>query len=295
MNPIFYSIFHSIVYILSLLPFWIVYRISDLIYFLMYYVFNYRKKIVFDNLRNSFPEKSEKEITKIAKDYYKYFFDLMLETFKTLTMTKNQAMKRCVFDANSLELFNKLYDENKDVIIVLGHYGNWEIGGTSFNSYCKQNLSVIYKPLTSRYFDKLIFKMRTRWDSKLIPIKETYETMKSAKGTKSATAFIADQTPSPANAYWTTFLNQDTPVFRGTERIAKKLNYPIVYMSIRRIKRGYYKICAEMLIENPRQTKEGEISEAHTRRLEKDIIEQPEIWLWTHRRWKHKDKLHQKN
>jgi len=294
MNPITYSILHLTVYILTQIPFWLMYRISDLIYLIMYYLINYRKKIVFNNLKKSFPEKSEKEITKIAKDFYRYFFDLMLETFKTLTMSKKQAMKRCAFDSDSLELFNGLYNDNKDIIIVMGHYGNWEYGGTSFNSYCNQKLYVIYKPLANKYFDKLIFNMRTRWGSGLIPMRDTYETMKSTKNTKSATAFIADQTPSPDNAYWTTFLNQDTPVFWGTERIAKKLNYPIVYMSIRRIKRGYYKIFTEMLIETPRKTKEGEISEAHTRRLEKDIIEQPEIWLWSHRRWKHKDKLHLK-
>jgi len=270
------------------------YRISDLIYLIMYYLFGYRKKIVFDNLNNSFPEKSEKEITRIAKDFYRYFFDLMLETFKTLTMSKKQAMKRCAFDSDSLELFNRLYNDNKDIIIVMGHYGNWEYGGTSFNSYCNQKLYVIYKPLANKYFDTLIFNMRTRWGSGLIPMHDTYETMKSTKNTKSATAFIADQTPSADNAYWTKFLNQDTPVFWGTERIARKLNYPIVYMSIRRIERGYYKIFTDMLIETPRQTKEGEISEAHTKRLEKDIIEQPEIWLWSHRRWKHKDKLHLK-
>ena len=295
MNQILYHIFHFTVYILTLTPFWLIYRISDLIYLLMYYLFSYRKNVVFENLRNSFPEKSEKEIIKIAKEYYKYFFDLMLETFKTLTMTKNQAMKRCVFDSNSLELFNKLYNENKDVIIVLGHFGNWEMGGTSFNSYCKQYLSVIYKPLKNKYFDKLIYNMRTRWGSKLIPMHDTYETMKSTKNTISATAFIADQTPSPDNAYWTTFLNQDTPIYWGTERIAKKLDYPIVYMTINLIKRGYYKIFAEMLVEYPRKTAEGEISEAHTRKLEKDIMEQPEIWLWSHRRWKHKDKSNQKN
>jgi KDO2-lipid IV(A) lauroyltransferase len=270
------------------------YRLSDIIYLLIFHIIGYRKKIVYENLRNSFPDKTSEEIDKIAKDFYEYFCDLMLETFKTLSMSKKQAMKRCSIDEKALELFDKLYDENKDVIIVMGHYGNWEIGGTSFNSYCKQDLHVIYKPLTNKYFDTLVFKMRTRWGSKLIPMKETYETMKSTKGTKSATAFIADQTPSPDNAYWTTFLNQETPVFWGTERIAKKLDYPIVYMSIRRIKRGYYKIFTEMLIEHPRKTSEGEISEAHTRRLEKDILEQPEIWLWSHRRWKHRDKSHQK-
>lgn len=294
MNSIIYSIFHFTVYLLTLAPFWFIYRISDLIYLVMYYLFNYRKNVVFENLKNSFPEKSEKEITKVAKEYYKYFFDLMLETFKTLTMSEKEAKKRCAFDPDSFNMLEALYKENKDIIIVMGHYGNWEFGGTSFSSQCSHQLYVIYKPLSNKYFDRLIYKMRSRWGTKLIPYKETYTEMKKIKNTGSATGFIADQTPSPDNAYWTTFLHQQTPVFWGTERIAKKLDYPIVYLTVNRIKRGYYKIYTDMLIKNPRKSAEGEISEAHTRKLEKDIMAQPEIWLWSHRRWKHKDKLHQK-
>jgi KDO2-lipid IV(A) lauroyltransferase len=271
------------------------YRISDLIYFIIYYVLSYRKSIVLENLKNSFPEKSEDEIKVISKKFFRFFCDLMLETFKTLTMSEKEAKKRCVFDLNSFNLLEELFRENKDVILVLGHYGNWEFGGTSFSSQCSHQLYVIYKPLSNRYFDRLIYKMRARWGTNLIPIKETYAEMKKTKNTCSTTAFIADQTPSPDNAYWTTFLNQHTPVFWGTERIAIKLNYPIVYMTIKRIKRGYYKIFTEMLFDNPRQTKAGEISEAHTQKLEKDIFEQPEIWLWSHRRWKHTDKTYLKN
>lgn len=277
------------------MPFWLMYRISDVLFFLMYYIFKYRKNIVLENLKNSFPEKSQVEIDHICKEYFKFFVDFMLETFKTLTMSKKQALKRCTFDPKSFELLEDLYKRNKDVILVLGHYGNWEFGGTSFSSQCSHQLYVIYKPLSNKYFDKIIYKMRSRWGTKLIPIKETYSEMKKIKNTGSITAFIADQTPAPDNAYWTKFLNQDTPVFWGTERISKKLDYPIVYMTIKRIKRGYYKIFTEMLVENPRQSKEGEISELHTRKLEKDIVEQPEIWLWSHRRWKHKDKSHFKN
>ena len=118
-------------------------------------------------------------------------------------------------------------------------------------------------------------------------MKETYKDMLSLRNEINATAFIADQTPPPDNAYWTTFLNQDTPVFRGTEMIAKKMNYPVVYVSVKKIKRGYYEIFAETLFENPKETKDVDISEAHTRRLEKDIIAYPEVWLWSHRRWKH--------
>jgi KDO2-lipid IV(A) lauroyltransferase len=212
----------------------------------------------------------------------------MLETFKTLSMSKKESKKRCTFDPDSLLLLEKLYADKKDVILALGHYGNWELAGTSFSSQCSHQLYVIYKPLSNKYFNRLIYDMRTRWGTRLIPVRESYVEMKKMKNTGSITAFIADQTASPDNAYWTTFLNQETPVFRGIERIAKKLRFPIVFMTVKRIKRGYYKIFTEMLFEKPELTFEGEISEAHTRRLEQDIIEQPEIWLWSHRRWKHK-------
>ncbi len=283
-----YHLFYLAMYILTLTPFWLVYRISDFIYILTFYVLKYRKKVVVQNLENSFPEKSTEEINKICKDFYKYFIDFMLETFKTLSMSKKQAIKRSPFDPDSFNLLEKLYADNKDIILVLGHYGNWELAGASFSSQCSHQLYVIYKPLSNKYFDKLMYDMRTRWGTKLIRLKETYAEMKKIKYTKSATGFIADQTAMPENAYWTTFLNQETPVFWGTEKIAKKLRYPVVYMTVKKVKRGYYKIYTELLFEKPETTVDGEISEAHTRKLEKDILEQPEIWLWTHRRWKYK-------
>jgi KDO2-lipid IV(A) lauroyltransferase len=203
-------------------------------------------------------------------------------------MSKKQALKRCAIDPDSLKLLEKLYAQKKDLILVLGHYGNWEFAGTSFSSQCSHQLYVIYRPLSNDYFDKLIYKMRTRWGTKLIKTKDAYKKIGRLKNTGSAVAFLADQTAKPDNAYWTIFLNQDTPVFWGTEKLAQRYSYPIVYLYIKRIKRGYYKAYTELLFENPENTTEGEISEAHTRRLEKDIIEHPEIWLWTHRKWKHK-------
>ena len=169
----------------------------------------------------------------------------------------------------------------------MGHFGNWEWGGNAFSLSCKQPLYVIYHPLTNKQYDRLIYKMRTRFGARLIAMNDTFREMVSRRKEVTATAFIADQTPAPENAYWTTFLNQDTPVFWGTERIARKLNFPIVYVSIARKNRGKYELDAEMLCENPAATSDGEISELHTRRLEKDIRKQPEIWLWSHRRWKH--------
>jgi KDO2-lipid IV(A) lauroyltransferase len=173
----------------------------------------------------------------------------------------------------------------------MGHFGNWEWSGNAFSLTCRHQLYVIYHPLTNRYFDGLIYRMRTRFGTKLIAMRDTYKDMVRFKDEINATAFIADQTPSPDSAYWTTFLNQDTPVFRGTEKIARKVNYPVIYSSVKRVKRGYYEIHAEVLFDDPRSTSDGEISEAHTRKLEKEIREQPEIWLWSHRRWKHRRKI----
>ncbi len=278
-------------YLISILPFPIFYLFSDFIYFLLYYVIGYRKEVVYANLKNSFPGKSDAEIKKIRKQFYKYLCDLVLETFKTLTISQSSAKKRCYMGPETLELFNRYAEEKKSIIIVMGHFGNWEWAGNTFSLNCRQQLYVIYHPLSNKYFDGLIYRMRTRFGSKLIAMRDTYKDMIRLKEEVNATAFIADQTPAPESAYWTTFLNQDTPVFWGTEKIAKKVNYPVVYASVKRTGRGYYEIKAETLFENPKATTDGEISEAHTRKLEKEIREQPEIWLWSHRRWKHKRRV----
>lgn len=288
MSAFLFYLFLPFIYLISALPFPLMYGFSSFVYVLLYRVFGYRKKVVLQNLRNSFPEKSEAEINKICSDFYRHLCDLFIETFKTLTVSKRTMLKHCYFSPGSKELFDMLAAENKSVILVLGHYGNWEWAGNTFSLLCKQQLYVIYHPLGNKQFDDLMYKMRTTFGTKLIPMKETFKQMLANKNELNATAFIADQTPSHSNAYWTRFLNQDTPVFWGTEIIAKKLNRPVVYLTIRKPKRGYYEMHAEMLVESPAETAEGQVSEAHTRQLEKDIIAQPELWLWSHRRWKHK-------
>ena len=288
MGALLYYLVIPFIYLLSLLPFPVLYFFSNGVYVILYYLVGYRKAVVLENLRNSFPEKSNKEINRICKDYYHYLCDLFLETFKTLTISKEEMLKHCSLDDAATRLFAQYDSENKSTILVLGHYGNWEWGGNTFSLSCKHQLYVIYHPIGNEFFDGLMQKMRTRFGNKLISMKNTFREMLAKKDELSMTAFIADQTPSSTNAYWTTFLHQDTPVFRGTEVIAKKLNTPVVYISIKRIKRGYYKLTARELFSNPAATKEGEISEAHTRALEQDIIADPVIWLWSHRRWKHK-------
>ncbi len=283
-----YYIALPFIYLISILPFKVLYMVSNFFYILLYHILGYRKEVVHTNLRNSFPDKSEEEIKAIGKRYYKYLCDLFLETFKTLTISKEAMQKHCYFHPSAKELFDKLAAENKSIVLVMGHLGNWEWAGNTFSLQLKQQLYVIYHPIRNKYFDWLMYKMRTRFGTKLIAMKDTFREMLENRGELNATAFIADQTPAPESAYWTTFMHQDTPIFRGTELIARKINYPIVYATVKRVKRGEYVMYAELLCENPKATSEGEISEMHTRKLERDIIEQPEVWLWSHRRWKHK-------
>ena len=276
------------IYLVSALPFPLLYLLSDLSYFILYYVIGYRKKVVLQNLKNSFPEKTEDEILALQKKFFRYFCDLFLETLKTFSISKRSMLKHCSMEEGSLHLMKKLFEEKKSVILVLGHQGNWEWGGHSFSLLCKHPLYVIYHPLENKYFDRLVIRMRTRFGTKLIEMKNTYRDRVKMKHETNATAFIADQTPSPENAYWTKFMNQDTPVFKGTEVIARKLNYPVVFVSVEKIKRGRYQLRAEILCANPSAAADGEISDLHTKKLEAEICRNPENWLWSHRRWKHK-------
>ncbi len=293
MEALVYFLVIPFIYLISLLPFPLLYGFSNFVYFIFYRVVGYRKDVVLQNLRNSFPEKNEAAINKICSDYYHYLCDLFLETFKTLTISEKEMLKRCKFSPDALTLFNKYAAENQSVILVMGHFGNWEWAGNTFSLVGKHQLYVIYHPLRNKRFDQLMYRMRSRFGSRLIPMKETYKEMLSNRGGLNATAFISDQTPQPNNAYWTTFLNQDTPVFKGVEIISRKLNFPVIYARIARIKRGFYEIQAELLVEKPAETIDDQLSEMHTRTLEADIIKQPEIWLWSHRRWKHKRPAHQ--
>jgi len=284
-DAIIYYLTLPFLYLVSYLPFRVLYLFSDLIYLLVYKVFGYRKEIVNTNLERSFPEKSSAEIDKIRREYYRYFCDLTLETLKTLTISP-AALKRH-FSCGDMSVFERYYKENQSVIVVMGHLGSWELGGAYFSQLPLHQLYVIYHPLANKYFDGLFHRMRTRSGTRLYAMKATFKGMIKNRKELTATAFIADQTPSPKNAHWMTFLNQDTAVFKGTETIASKLDYPIIYLSVIREKRGQYKLHSELLVEHPKELSENEVTELHTKRLEQDIIKHPETWLWSHRRWKH--------
>lgn len=287
MQGVLYYISIPFIYLLSLLPFSVLYLLSDGVYLILYYAVGYRKKVVVQNLKNSFPEKSDQEILIITKAFYRYFCDLFLETFKTLTISRATMLKRCTLDPSAKACFNELAQNQQSIIIVMGHNGNWEWAGNTFSLCCTHQLYVIYHPLENKYFDGLIRGMRERFGTRLIAMKNTMRDMISHRSELTATAFIADQSPSPDKAFWVSFLNQDTPVFMGTEKIAKKLQFPIVYVSVKKVKRGYYNLLARILPASA-DSVDGTITTAHTRQLESDIINQPETWLWSHRRWKHK-------
>ena len=275
------------IYLVAILPFPLLYLFSDFVYLLLYRLLGYRRKVVRQNLVKSFPEKNEEDIREIEKQFYRYFCDLFLETFKTLTISRENMVKHCEFIPETLAIFNQLAEEKQSFIVAMGHFGNWEWGGNTFSICCKHQLYVIYHPLSNKYFNGLIYRMRTRFGTRLISMKDTLRDMLKNREDLTATAFIADQAPLPDRAYWMEFMNQDTPIFLGIEKIALKIRYPIVFITIRRVKRGYYKVFAERIELPSELQKSGTITEIYTRRLESDIRSQPENWLWTHRRWKH--------
>jgi KDO2-lipid IV(A) lauroyltransferase len=287
MGTVGYFMALPFIYGVSLLPFRLLYVVSDGMYWLLFKMIGYRRSVVLTNLRNSFPERTEAELQVIADRFFRWFCDLTLETLKTLTISPEEVRKRVEF--RNIDLLRHYAREGRSVILVLGHYGNWELAGARYSQERDiPQLYVIYHPLANGRFDRLMHRMRTRHGTKLYTMREASKAMLRDKDQLTATAFIADQTPAPERAYWMRFLEQDTPVFLGTETLARKLDQPVIYISITRPRRGYYCMALELLAAEPTGTYPGVITEAHTRRLEADIRNVPELWLWTHRRWKHK-------
>lgn len=285
MQAFWFYLSYPFISLIAALPFKALYVLSDFLYVIIN-LSGYRKKVVLNNLRNSFPEKLESEIQQIAVAYFKYLCDLILETLKTLKMNEEEAKSHCVF--HKPEWLNTYYEDKKSIIVVMGHYGNWEWAGPSFTLATDYQLVVIYRPLSNPHYEKMMQGMRTKFGTKITPVNNTLREMVANRHTTTATAFIADQTATPDNAYWTNFLNQDTAVFNGPEKLAKKFNYPVVFMNVKRTQRGYYEIFPELLIAEPKHSTDNYILETFSQRLEKEIRLDPSIWLWSHRRWKHK-------
>jgi Kdo2-lipid IVA lauroyltransferase/acyltransferase len=288
MGAIGYYIFYGINWIITLLPLPVLYIISDLLYHVLYYFPSYRRKVVATNLKNSFPEKTDEELKSIEKKFYRHLADLVIETFKVTHMTKAEQMKR--FTYSNLEIIDKLREEKRDIIAVLGHYNNWE-WPTLLPYYLKYKIIIIYKPLQNKYFNRFVNNNRSKFGIVLTPTSQIIKQIINYKrnNINTLSVFISDQTPPKGEIkYWTTFLNQDTPVFTGVEKIASKYDMAIVFFHIQKVKRGHYNLDIELLLDHTTGLPEKLITETHVRRLEEIIREKPEYWIWSHRRWKHK-------
>jgi KDO2-lipid IV(A) lauroyltransferase len=279
-----------LLYFFSILPFWLLYGISSFFYLIVYYVVGYRKKVVVENLKRSFPEKTDDEISTITRQFYLHFCDVIFEVVKLLTISKTEFKRRCVIDEDSIKRFQYFFDKNQTIVGVMGHCGNWEWGAIAHQVYFSRMITGVYHPLSNKNFDTLMLNLRGRFGGDIVAMNHLYKRLITLRQQNISTTIglIADQTPPPESAYWTTFMNQDTPVFNGAEKLAKKFNYPVVFLRVKKVKRGYYRLSTSVLTENPKELPDGEISELHTRELEKNIRDQPYTWLWSHRRWKHK-------
>jgi KDO2-lipid IV(A) lauroyltransferase len=272
---------------LAILPFPILYLLSDSMAFFLCNVLRYRRKTVMRNMANSFPELRDRDLRKLTRKYYRRLGQLMVETFKTISLSKKSLNRRCVIADNAIRLFAELQHQEQSAFIVMGHHGNWEWVASACSLACTQPFYILYKPLDNKRFNALLMGMRQRHGMRLIRLQNAFRSIKDAGHETNLTTFITDQSPAPESALWVDFLHQETAVFTGVEKMAIKLNRPIVYLSIRRIKRGYYYVNADMLVTEPAACLPGDITRLHTLRLEQDIIAQPETWLWSHKRWKH--------
>ncbi|MFH1001344.1 MAG: lysophospholipid acyltransferase family protein [Bacteroidota bacterium] len=285
MNALIFYIAIPFIWLFTALPFFILFRISDFFYLLTRLV-GYRSKIIDKNLRNSFPGKEKKEIRRIKRKYYRHFADIFFETFKGLFLNSNQIKKRYKF--RNLEILEDLYKNNRSVMLVTGHYGNWEwmislpLHNNQFDTL------IAYRPLHNPFFDKFIYKVRIKFGAKLISMQQTPKTILeySRQNKRIISYLLVDQAPRKENPFWITFLNQPTQFFQGAERISMKTKQAVVYADIQKKKRGYYEIYFDLLFEKPEETKPGEITTRIVRRLEQEIITRPEFWLWSHNRWK---------
>ena len=275
----------------SKLPFFVLYGISDFAYFIIYRVVGYRKKVVFENLRNSFPEKTESEIKQIAKDFYKHIADLFIEFLKGYSISKDEISNRVKIV--NLDVIKNYTDKNQSIIIVTGHISNWEWLLHPLN-LSGIPMDIVYQKLSSPLFNKLTLFIRSRFT--ITPLIEKQDTLRKTVDRKDLTrALVLGSDQSPQNwksAYWTTFLNQDSGFFNGTEKIARKFNYPVIFSEMRRMKRGFYEIEFSE-ITNPTEFQNlptGQITERFVRILEQSIHKYPSDYLWSHRRWKHKRK-----
>ena len=284
-----YKVFYFLIWLIAWLPLRVLYIFSDFFYLIIYYVVGYRKEVARRNIEKSFPEKSKKELRKIERRFFHYFCDLFIETFYEIHMSEKEVLRR--IDFGNIEPILEQLSKGKSVLAMTSHYGNWEWGSALSLLLPRESpLYGIYKKLNNKKFDQLMIDLRSIFKGKTIETHNLFRTMVKMRkeGEIGVFGMISDQSPWVGNVnHFLRLLHQDTPVLDGSEQLAKKFDYPVVYIHIDRVKRGYYKCeCIPIALE-PKLTTELEITKKYFEILEQKIQSAPEFWLWTHNRWKH--------
>jgi len=286
MKNLTYYLSFALWFIISLLPLWVFYRLSDGLYYLVYHVVRYRRRVVYANLRSSFPEKSEAEIERIAKDFYSFFCDYIVETLKLFSMGEKNMRKRMKFEG--LDQVREDFANGRSASAYLGHYCNWE-WISSLGLHLDEQCGQIYHPLENATLDRLFFYMRGRFKAQSIKMDDTFLTILKWKkeGRKNIVGYIADQVPGYNNIhYWADFLHHDTPVFTGAERISKIMDTAVYYIDVERPRRGYYVARFIKIADSLNEHPVFFATEQYFRLLEQNIQRAPQYWLWSHKRWK---------
>ena len=288
MQLLAFVVIYPILWVTSMLPFRLLYCVSDGLYFILYRLIGYRKKTVSENLKLVFPKKSEAERKRIEKKFYHHLCDMILEAVKSMNIHREDMKKR--FKFTNIELIKDFEKRNKSISLMCAHYGNWE-WIFILQAYTSHKTFAIYKRLNNKYFDRMIRKIRARYDSYLITTKETASvlTENKKKGLLTINGFAADQSPKKNKAYhWSKFMGIDVPVHTGAEMLSKKLDLSVVFFSVKRVKRGFYETTFKTLTEAPNNFEDYKITDQFIALVENQIYEAPEYYLWTHKRWKHR-------
>jgi len=264
---------------------------STVLYVFIFYILGYRRKVVRENLKLCFPEKSDIEIRNIAKKFYQHFCDMIFESIKTLTISEAEIKRR--FKFTNLDEIIEVEKNNKSIMLMCAHYGSWE-WIFILQSYINLDGYAVYKKLENKYFDNLVRKIRAKYNTYLITNKQTASTLRKIKseGKIAAFGFLSDQSPKAVKAFhWTDFMGIKVPVHTGAEVLAKELDMSVMFFKTKKIKRGYYETTFKTVALDANEYKDYEITDMFIKFLEELIYENPEYYLWTHKRWKHRDKV----
>ena len=279
-----YYLVYGLLYIISLLPLRVLYAISDFVYLILYYVVGYRKTVVFGNLKRAFPGKSEEEIINIAKRFYKNFTDNFIEFIKLISASQKFIAQHFYGDCS---LLDSLYEQGKRAQIQLAHNFNWEGACVAVAGRAKQPFIVVYMPIGNKVVDKIFLKVRSKTGAILLPATDMRKSIIPYRNLSYLLILVADQNPgNPEKALWYNFFGKPTPFLKAAESGARRGNTPVLFCKFIKEKRGYYKIIFEMGEENPGALKEGELTKKYIQFLQEFMSEHPEMWLWSHRRWK---------